>query len=73
MYEPRGLWSGSVVSLSLPEAIEAATPARREELARIVVQMAVVRDRLVEAIEWTPPARPFFERQRWCPQGDSNP
>jgi hypothetical protein len=31
-------------------------------------------DRNVEAIVWTPPARPFFERQRkWCPQGDSNP
>jgi integrase len=26
-----------------------------------------------EAIDWTPPARPFFEKQRECPQGDSNP
>ena len=31
-----------------------------------------MRDREVEAIEWTPPARPFFEkRQRECPQGAS--
>jgi hypothetical protein len=25
------------------------------------------------AIDWTPAARPFFEKQRECPQGDSNP
>ena len=55
-------------------AFPVASPARREELARIVVQNVVVRDRQVEGIEWTPPARPFFEkRQRECPQGDSNP
>jgi Recombinase zinc beta ribbon domain len=59
--------------LELPDAIEAASPARREELSRIVVQRVVVRDRRLEAIEWTPAARPFFERQRECPQGDSNP
>ena len=60
--------------LALPEAIAVASPARREELCRIVVERVVVRDREVEAIEWTPPARPFFEkRQRECPQGDSNP
>ncbi len=60
--------------LALPEAIEAASLTRREELCRIVVQRVVVRDREVQAIEWTPQARPFFEkRQRACPQGDSNP
>lgn len=60
--------------MALPEAIAAASPARREELARIVVQRVVVRNREVQTIEWTPPARPFFEkRQRACPQGDSNP
>ncbi len=59
--------------LALPDAIEAASPARREELSRIVVQRVVVHDRRLEAIEWTPAARPFFERQRECPQGDSNP
>jgi hypothetical protein len=59
--------------LSLPDAIAAASPARREELCRIVVEQVVVRDRRLEAIVWTPPARPFFERQRECPQGDSNP
>ncbi len=59
--------------LDLPVAIEAASLARREELSRIVVQRVVVHDRRLEAIEWTPAARPFFERQRECPQGDSNP
>ncbi len=59
--------------LALPEAIAAASGARREELCRIVVERIVVRDRQLETIDWTPPARPFFERQRECPQGDSNP
>ena len=55
--------------LALPDAIEAASPARREELSRIVVQRVVVRDRRLEAIEWTPAARLFFERQQEYPQG----
>lgn len=59
--------------LALPEAIAMASPARQEELCRILVERVVVRDREVEAIDWTPPARPFFEKQRVCPQGDSNP
>jgi DNA invertase Pin-like site-specific DNA recombinase len=59
--------------LELPDAIAVASPARREELARIVVQNVVVWDRQVEGIEWTPPARPFFEkRQQECPQGVSS-
>jgi hypothetical protein len=58
--------------LALPEAIAAASPARLEELCRIVVAKVVVRDREVQSIEWTPAARPFFgKRQRECPQGDS--
>ena len=64
--------------LALPEAIAKASPTRREELCRIVIERVVVNDRQVEAIEWTPPARPFFarlspDRQREWPQGDSNP
>ena len=59
--------------LALPDAIAAASPVRREELCRIVVQRVVVRDRRLQSIDWTLPARPFFERQRECPQGDSNP
>jgi hypothetical protein len=60
--------------LALPEAIAEASPARLEELCRIVVAKVVVRDREVQSIEWTSAARPFFEkRQRECPQGDSNP
>ena len=59
--------------LALPDAIAAASGARREELCRIVVERVVVRDRQLETIDWTPPARPFFEKHRECPQGDSNP
>jgi DNA invertase Pin-like site-specific DNA recombinase len=59
--------------LALPDAIEAASSERREELCRIVVQRVVVRDRRLESIEWVPAARPFFEKQREYPQGDSNP
>ena len=59
--------------LELPDAIEAASTARREELSRIVVQRVVVRDRDLASIEWVSAVRPFFERQRECPQGDSNP
>jgi hypothetical protein len=55
--------------LALPDAIAVASPARREELCRILVERVVVRDRQLEAIDWTPPARPFFEIQRECPQG----
>jgi hypothetical protein len=55
--------------LALPDAIEAASPERREELCRVVVQRVVVRARRLEPIEWVPAARPFFERQREYPQG----
>ena len=46
--------------LALPDAIDVASPKRREELCRIVVQRVVVRDRQLEAIDWMPAARPFF-------------
>ena len=35
----------------------------------MVVERVTVRDREVTAIVWTPPARPFFKRQRVYPQG----
>jgi hypothetical protein len=59
--------------LALPDAIAAASPAKREELCRIVVQKVVVQNWQLAGIEWVPAARPFFEWQRECPQGDSNP
>ena len=59
--------------LELPEAIAVASPARREELCRIVIERVVIRDRRLDSITWTAPVRPFFEKQRECPQGDSNP
>ena len=62
-----------LASWSCPEAITLASPARREELCRIVVERVVIRDRRLDSIVWTPPVRPIFEKQRECPQGDSNP
>lgn len=59
--------------LTLPEAIAAASPSRRAELCRIVVQRVIVDDRQLGSLIWTPPSAPFFDRQRWRPQGDSNP
>ncbi len=59
--------------LTLPAAIAVATPPQLETLCRIVVERIVVRDRSIESVTWTPPTRPFLERQRECPQGDSNP
>ena len=63
--------------LTLPAAIAAASPSRREELCRIVVERVVehvvVEDRQLVSITWTPAVRPFLKRQRECPQGDSNP
>ena len=41
----------------------------KAELCRIRVERVVVRDRQLETINWTPPARPFFTRQREYPQG----
>jgi len=58
--------------LTLPDAIAVASPEKREELCRIVVQRVVVADRQVIEIEWTPPAQPFLKRQRACPQGGSS-
>ena len=60
--------------LSLADAIAVASPSRRTELCRMVVERVVVVDRNVQEIVWTPEARPFFAKiQRECPQGDSNP
>jgi hypothetical protein len=36
------------------------------------VEHVVVNHRVVEGVLWTPPARPFFEKQREYPQADSN-
>jgi hypothetical protein len=58
--------------LALPDALAVASPARREEPCRIVVERVVVADRQVIEIEWTAPAQPFLKRQRACPQGGSS-
>jgi hypothetical protein len=51
----------------MPCLIAVASPARREELCRIVVEQVVVDDREGRQIVWTPPARPFFEKPREYP------
>lgn len=48
--------------LGLPEAIAGASPARRGELCRMLVERVPVVDRHVEQIEWIPQARPFLKR-----------
>jgi hypothetical protein len=48
--------------LELPDAIAVASPARRAELCRLVVERVVVRDRQLQSITWTTAARPFFEK-----------
>lgn len=58
--------------LELPEAIAVASRTRRDELCRIVIERVVIRDRQLDSIAWTPPVRPFFEKQRVCPQGGSS-
>ena len=59
--------------LALPEAIAVASPARREELCRIVLERVTVRDRQVESIDWTPAARPFVEDSGSAPKGIRTP
>lgn len=61
------------VMTSMAQNISAATTEQRGELARLLIDRAVATDGLVE-IEWSGPARPFFDHVGgWCPQGDSNP
>ena len=48
-----------------------ATSARR--VALVVIDRVTVRDREIDAVRWVHPYRVFWERQRECPQGDSNP
>ena len=61
--------------LSMPEAIAAASPQHRAEIVRLLVaRVAANKTEGVVALEWTPPAAPFFrlvlsERAVW----DSNP
>jgi site-specific DNA recombinase len=62
--------------LSMPEAIAAASPEHRAEVVRLVIDRVVAdREHGLVALEWTPPAAPFFrrvvlsERAVW----DSNP
>jgi len=58
--------------LKIAESAPVPGRLRKRRALRIVIERVVVRDRRIEAIEWSGPARPFFERrQRECPQGAS--
>ena len=59
------------VMTDLAQNVANATPEQRAELARLLIENAVATDGAV-AIEWSGPARPFFETGWWvCPQGAS--
>ena len=60
--------------LELRDAIAVATPARQEELCRIVIERVVVDDRHVAEITWTPAARPSSRKDSGCaPKGAQAP
>jgi hypothetical protein len=59
--------------LALPEAMAMASPTRRQELCRIVVERVVIADREISEIEWKPAAKPFLERQLGAPKGIRTP
>ena len=60
-------------ALELPEAIAVASPARREELCRIVIERIVIRDRRLDSITWTPPVRPSLKDSGSAPKGIRTP
>ena len=47
--------------------------ARRVGLTEVPVIWLDISQRAGASIVWTPPVRPFFEKQQEYPQGDSNP
>jgi hypothetical protein len=57
--------------------VERATRQQLAELVQLLVERVQAKDRTVdpESIEWTPPARPFFQPAAllWRPRTDSDP
>jgi hypothetical protein len=64
------------VMLTMAENVDRATPDQLTELVQLLVERVSVAGRAIDpaSIEWTPPARPFFEPAVWVwrPRTDSN-
>ena len=64
------------VMVTMAENVERATRTQLAELVQLLVEQVRAKGRTVEpkSIEWTPPARPFFEPAAllWRPRTDSN-
>ena len=64
------------VMVTMAENVEKATKPQLAELVQFLVERVQAKGRTVEpeSIEWTPPARPFFEESAllWRPRTDSN-
>lgn len=64
------------VMVTMAENVEKASRPQHAELAQLLVERVTASGRTVEpeSIEWTPPARPFFEPAAllWRPRTDSN-
>ncbi len=64
------------VMMTMVENVEKATRAQLAELVQLLIERVQAKSRTVEpeSIEWTPPARPFFEPAAllWRPRTDSN-
>jgi hypothetical protein len=59
--------------LNLPDAIAVASPARREEFCRIVLERPVVSDRKVETIDRVPPPARSSKNSGCAPKGIRTP
>jgi hypothetical protein len=53
--------------VTLAENVERATRPQLADLVQILVERVQAKDRTVDpaSIEWTPPARPFFQEGAW--------
>jgi hypothetical protein len=65
------------IMVTMAENVERATRQQLSEVVQLLVERVTASGRTVdsESIEWTPPARPFFEPSAllWRPRTDSNP
>ena len=64
------------VMVTMAENVENASRPQLAELVQLLVERVQAKGRTIEpeSIEWTPPARPFFEPAAllWRPRTDSN-
>ena len=64
------------IMVTMAENVERATRPQLADLVQLLVEGVQAKDRTVDpaSIEWTPPARPFFQEGAWVwrPRTDSN-